>query len=115
VVIILIFRHCIRAWDKGFPGIVVQCPRTVAIRGAGAASSTDIPALDISHPHVIPIIREVLTQVASVFPSRYLHVGGDEVIPECWSESESMVGMHAFVFKILRHLLNNLRYSIFLS
>jgi N-acetyl-beta-hexosaminidase len=69
----------------------VNCTKTMWNRRSDGASVTDIPALDISNPLTIQLIREILTQLADVFDSDYIHVGGDEVRQECWDESPQMV------------------------
>lgn len=44
--------------------------------------------LCLGNPATLPLVLDVLTEVASMFPSRYVHVGGDEVGPARWSECE---------------------------
>ncbi|MBZ9610757.1 family 20 glycosylhydrolase [Rheinheimera maricola] len=43
--------------------------------------------LDPSKPEVYQFIQTLLSEVASVFPDPYLHIGGDEVLPEHWLQS----------------------------
>lgn len=44
--------------------------------------------LDVSSPEVRRSIAALLEEVAQVFPDRYLHIGGDEVMPDWWDQSE---------------------------
>jgi hexosaminidase len=77
----------VRSWGNAFPEIIVQCHK--------AANRNENPgnvyALDPSHPDTMEIIREILIQIANTFPSVYIHVGGDEVILDCWRESKTLV------------------------
>ena len=43
--------------------------------------------LDPSKESVYAAIRQLLVEVAEVFPDRYLHIGGDEVSPGWWGEN----------------------------
>ena len=39
------------------------------------------------------LIAAIFEQLAEVFPSKYMHVGGDEVILDCWNEDAALVAM----------------------
>src|SRR5262249_10464067 len=41
-----------------------------------------------SNPHVDQFINDVLDEVLELFPSEFIHVGGDEVPPEPWKACE---------------------------
>ena len=41
--------------------------------------------LCVGNPATLPFVEDVLTDVTRLFPSRYVHVGGDEVPPGRWS------------------------------
>lgn len=45
---------------------------------------------DASSPEVIGFLQDVLKEVASLFPSGYIHIGGDEVKYVQWENSESV-------------------------
>eukprot|EP00042_Codosiga_hollandica_P038615 m.315510 g.315510 ORF g.315510 m.315510 type:complete len:761 (-) comp55441_c0_seq2:227-2509(-) len=60
------------------PGIYVNCTEFFGL-------------LDPTHPKTMELVLGVLSEVASVFPDKYLHVGADECHFECWSESKSAV------------------------
>lgn len=45
--------------------------------------------LDASNPKVYEMYRRILTEVASIFPSKYFHLGGDEAPLDTWEESET--------------------------
>lgn len=43
--------------------------------------------LDPSNEQVYSFLQQLLAEVADVFPDPYLHIGGDEVLPNRWIES----------------------------
>ncbi len=43
---------------------------------------------DVSDPKVIQFIHDVLEEVFVLFPSKVIHIGGDEVAYDAWRESE---------------------------
>lgn len=48
------------------------------------------PLLDPSKPAVYDFIDQLVTEVVTLFPDPYLHIGGDEVDPEQWQQSKSV-------------------------
>ena len=59
--------------------------------------------LCVSNPRVYDIVEAVVAQLADIFPSRYIHLGGDEVSTVRWKEckrcqalyhSEHMIDLH---------------------
>lgn len=74
------------SWGGAFQDLIVRCENV-----AGATQTPhNIYPLDPSHPRVYEIIRAILAQVVDIFPSKYLHVGGDEVEDRCWAESANL-------------------------
>lgn len=90
---------------------MVKCPKAES-RGNGA-STADIPSLDISNPKVLIVIEQVLKQVASVFTSGYMHVGGDEIHFDCWDESETMIALRTERKSNWVQLLKNFEGEVF--
>lgn len=45
---------------------------------------------DPSSPEVMQFLKDVLTEVSNLFPSGYIHIGGDEVKFDQWRESRSI-------------------------
>lgn len=43
---------------------------------------------DVSDPKVIQFLHDVLEEVFTLFPSKVIHIGGDEVAYDAWRESE---------------------------
>ena len=46
---------------------------------------------DITKPEVIQFIKDVLSEMFSIFPSEVIHIGGDEVGYKVWEDSEHVV------------------------
>src|SRR5690606_18098697 len=46
--------------------------------------------LDVSDPQALSFIHQVLREVAQLFPSNYIHIGGDEVKFDQWRESKAV-------------------------
>jgi N-acetyl-beta-hexosaminidase len=49
--------------------------------------TSEFGLLDPTHPRTVDIVKGVLSEVATVFPDHYLHVGADEAHIECWNVS----------------------------
>ncbi|WP_214000896.1 family 20 glycosylhydrolase [Arsukibacterium sp.] len=47
--------------------------------------------LDPSNEQVYAFLADLLAEVAAVFPDRYLHIGGDEVLPDHWLTTPHIV------------------------
>jgi hypothetical protein len=75
------------SWGNAFSDLIVRC-KTVA----GAAQTPhNIYPLDPSNPTTYRVARAILAQVVELFPSKYLHIGGDEVEDRCWHESPTLM------------------------
>jgi len=74
------------AWSKAFPDIVVNCSHRASV----SQTPMDIYALDPSNPVTYAVVEEIYDQLAAIFPSKYMHIGGDEVDVRCWKESASL-------------------------
>ena len=48
------------------------------------------PLLDPSNPDVYLFIDKIVAEIATLFPDEYLHIGGDEVHPVQWQNSEKV-------------------------
>lgn len=70
------------SWGKAFPDIVVNCSNYAKYQ----ESPLNVFSLDPTHPNTLPMIYEILKQINEVFPSSYIHIGGDEVHTECWMD-----------------------------
>jgi len=50
----------------------------------------DYDIYNVSDPKVIAFIKDVLTEVMNLFPSKVIHIGGDEVDFDIWKNSENV-------------------------
>jgi hypothetical protein len=75
------------SWGKSYPELVVHCP----VYASRQQTPGDVFALHPLHPRTLVLIEAILTQIADIFPSPYLHTGGDEVMTECWLEDPVLV------------------------
>ncbi len=93
--------HLFRSWGKAFPQIIIDCNRTAFSQ----QTPINIFALNPIHPDTLAIVEEIFTQITSIFPSRYMHIGGDEVELRCWNESQEVVCMNININKIFKVIL----------
>lgn len=75
------------SWNNAFMNISIMCE----YGASKGATPLNIYPLDITQARLYGIIEEILTQIAGIFPSKYLHVGGDEVDEKCWLESADVL------------------------
>ena len=50
----------------------------------------DYDIYNVSDPKVVAFIKDVLAEVMNLFPSRVIHIGGDEIDFDIWKNSESV-------------------------
>jgi len=94
------------SWGKGFPEILVHCDWLAA----GNAKLQDKYALDPTKNKTYEVIKDVLTEVASMFPDNFMHLGGDEIDQQCWLKDEKIkvfMQEQKLVFKTLLSLFIN--------
>ncbi|MDK1290518.1 family 20 glycosylhydrolase [Pseudoalteromonas umbrosa] len=48
------------------------------------------PLIDPSNPNTGVFIKHIIAELAAIFPDPYVHIGGDEVKPDHWLESEAV-------------------------
>jgi hypothetical protein len=77
------------AWGNSpdFSDIIVRC-KQVANK---AETPHNIYPVDPSNPKTYKVIRAILQQITEIFPSKYLHIGGDEVDEKCWGENATLL------------------------
>jgi hexosaminidase len=64
-----------KSWSHAFHNFIVNCS-TIAQR---AEVSDNIYPLDPTNELLYVVIAEIIKQITVIFPSQYIHVGGDEV------------------------------------
>ena len=69
------------SWGLAYPGSVSKCPPDIASSDIGAIN--DVPLNPISD-EALALLHGLLTEFRTLFPDKYLHLGGDEVQLECW-------------------------------
>lgn len=74
------------SWGKAFEDVIVRCHRIARSQ----QTPHNIYPLDPSNPLTFELAEEILKQIVSIFPGKYLHIGGDEVNEQCWQESEQV-------------------------
>eukprot|EP00937_MAST-01D_sp_MAST-1D-sp2_P000578 g578.t1 len=81
------------AWAQEFGAeVVAQCPKHIArsnidSHGAGAIN---VAALNPLSDRMWTVLEKVLHAITDIFPSRFVHTGGDEVNFQCWEEDASV-------------------------
>ena len=75
----------VNSWGKALPGFTTYCP------GKGAMG-TDYGPADPTREENYVILEKLFTEITSLFPSAYVHLGGDEVPFGCW-----LVNMHILI------------------
>jgi hypothetical protein len=61
-------------------GYIASCPAYVA-----KYKHWGIP-LNPAHPHLMAVVARLIHELSTIFPDKYLHLGGDEVSQPCWLE-----------------------------
>jgi hexosaminidase len=74
------------SWGLGQPGLLTQCYNTTT----GQPIPGSFGPIDPTNPANFGFLQGLLSEVATVFPDRYLHVGGDEVSFTCWASSPAI-------------------------
>jgi hypothetical protein len=75
------------SWGKAFPEIMVHCPAIAKKQ----ETPHNVYLLNPANPKTFQLIEEILSQLSDIFPSPYLHIGGDEVFHECWAEDNEVM------------------------
>jgi len=70
------------SWGMGYPELVAVCPYY-------AANINNIP-LDPTKNFTYEVVKAVFTQISELFADNYFHVGGDELVLNCWSQDENI-------------------------
>lgn len=62
----------VQSWGWSFPSILANCSKKAA------------SVLDVSNNETYSVLWKVFRQAANDFPDQFVHLGGDEVDPDCW-------------------------------
>lgn len=74
------------AWGLGYPHITVPCPSSIS---ADIGAINSVP-FNPANPDTFAVIGDVLDFFAGLLPDPFLHLGGDELQPECWAASQEV-------------------------
>ena len=74
------------SWAQGYPQLITDCPNVNPYPQWPRYYS---PA-DVTHPDVLAVLNETLTQVGPLFPDPFWHVGGDEPHYDCWKANANI-------------------------
>ena len=70
------------SWELGQPGLLTPCYRN------GVPNGEHGP-MDPTKRSVFDFLHRFFKEVTTVFPDKYVHVGGDEVNLDCWKSNPS--------------------------
>ena len=71
------------SWGHTFPGFLTHCPKHGNI-------GSDYGAIDPTNENVYVILKKFFSEIVEVFPSDFIHLGGDEVRYGCWENNENI-------------------------
>ncbi|KAJ8682972.1 hypothetical protein QAD02_018764 [Eretmocerus hayati] len=72
------------SWGQSHPELLTPC------YGSDGHPSGKYGPMDPTRPAVLSFVRAVLSEVATIFPDEHLHLGGDEVLFDCWRSNPNV-------------------------
>ena len=76
------------SWGNAYPNAIVNCPDLVGKDDRLLEHGLDKIPLDVLRDDTVRIVLDILDEISVLFPSKHIHLGGDEVDQECWLHSE---------------------------
>jgi hexosaminidase len=72
------------SWSKSayFQSIVTKCSNTALNK----EHPDDIFVMNITNPLALAVVKGVIKTISGIFPSKFIHIGGDEIEFDCWKE-----------------------------
>jgi len=83
------------SWGLGYPGVTVDCWDYIGQDKLFYAEN--IVGLNPANQLAHDMIKGLLSELASIFPSKFVHIGGDEVNTRCWNASTQHNDIHAYM------------------
>jgi hexosaminidase len=71
------------SWGAAYPAAVTSCPKL-------ASNLNNLP-LSPADNMTVPLLRAVLATSKSIFPDSFVHLGGDEVVEDCWAQDPAVL------------------------
>ena len=72
------------SWGIAYPEIIVDCPTRVGTDDRLLEHGLDKIALNVLKNKTYEIVYGVLDEISNLFPSKRIHLGGDEIDGDCW-------------------------------
>jgi len=73
-----------QSWGLGYPELLTQCYE----------DDKPVPGsygpMDPSNENTYEFLKNLIKELATVFPDSFFHLGGDEVNPDCWSKNPNV-------------------------
>jgi len=82
------------------PELLVYCKSV-----GSSVKELDLYALDPTIEETYTLIKDIFSDLSSLFPDKYLHIGADEVAPECWASEPRIM---SWAKENLQHLYASL-------
>jgi hexosaminidase len=76
-----------QSWLAAYPEFAAQTGPVSLLRTWGISEAS----MDPTRPELYDFLERVLTEMASLFPDEYFHIGGDEVDAKHWNSSPRIV------------------------
>ncbi|KAL7675072.1 hypothetical protein ACOME3_001340 [Neoechinorhynchus agilis] len=87
-----------RSWGKGRPELLTKCFTT---------DGEHRRLVDVANPEVWTFLTNILSEFANKFPDKWIHLGGDEVQLDCWSDKKNYFTLvNLKLGKIILELVN---------
>lgn len=77
-----------QSWGRGQPGLLTPC------YNASGPDGTFGP-IDPTREENFAFLTTLFAEIAGVFPDEYVHVGGDEVVFDCWATNPAVLAWMA--------------------
>lgn len=90
----------VHSWSLSHPELLVHCKSV-----GSSVKELDLYALDPTIEETYTLIKDVFRDLSSLFHDKYLHIGADEVAPECWASEPRIL---SWAKENLQHLYASL-------
>ncbi|KAI5630973.1 glycosyl hydrolase family 20, catalytic domain-containing protein [Phthorimaea operculella] len=67
------------SWGAAYPNLLTECYSNGRVTNLGPMN----PIRNTTYE----LIRDLIQEVQGIFPDHYIHIGGDEVKPQCWESN----------------------------